>query len=179
MLFRPTQKLASKIKVGKLVESALEQNPLADWSANLLVVNRRQQVLLCNTHTLFCCLMLARGITSESKFVEAAILAIEHFLNEEGYSEAIQKYILPSYSNIRFRKSLNRSVTGSMTDFIHAAKIHQERTSDLLEVSRKLNVTPMSALRGEDGRNYASPNEAIRLLICQRGRIAQVQASSE
>jgi hypothetical protein len=60
MLFRPTQKLASKIKVGKLIESALEQNPLADWSANLLVVNRRQQVLLCNTHTLFCCLMLAR-----------------------------------------------------------------------------------------------------------------------
>lgn len=152
MLFRPTQKLASKIKVGKLVESSLDQNRFVDWSANLFVVNRRQHVLLCNTYTLFCSLIPAKGITSETKFAEAAIRGIESFFSEEGLAKAFSEVVLPHCSKVRFRKSLNRSVTGSMTDFIHAAKIYLEMTGDLHEASRKLNVTPMSALRDKDGR---------------------------
>lgn len=50
MLFRPTQKLATKIKIDNRTdnrtENLVEQNAIADWSANLFVANRQQYVLL-------------------------------------------------------------------------------------------------------------------------------------
>jgi len=166
MLFRPTQKLATKVKLGKRIEKPVEQNALADWSANLFVSNRLQFILLSNTQSLYSFVMPGKGISSESKFIDGAIHAMEEFMCEDGLGDAFANFVLPSTQTIHFGKALNRSVTGSMNDHIFAAKIYLE-DNELHEVGRLLNQTPLSVLVDEEGENYNSPDQAIRLLLAR------------
>ena len=53
MIIRLSQKLCTKIKAGKLKEIPLDENPYADWSANLFVVDRTQYIILSNTASLY------------------------------------------------------------------------------------------------------------------------------
>ncbi len=57
MIIRLSQKLCTKIKAGKLKEMPLDENPYADWSANLFVVDRTQYIILSNTASLYSCVM--------------------------------------------------------------------------------------------------------------------------
>lgn len=164
MLFRLTQKLATKIKIGKRIEMPLEQNAFADWSGHIFVANRQQYILMSNTQSLYSCIMPGKGITNESKFVDAAIQRIEQSMDEDGLGKLFEKYVLPASQKFHFGKALNRSVTGSMNDHIIGAKIYFE-DKDLNEVGRCLNQTPLSALRDEEGRKYNSPDRAIKLLL--------------
>jgi len=166
MLFRPTQKLATKVKLGKRVEKPVEQNSLADWSANFFVSNRLQFILLSNTQSLYSCVMPGKGITSESTFIDRAIHAMKEFMHEDGLGDAYDKFVLPSTQKIHFGKALNRSVTGSMNDHVFAAKLYLE-DYELYEVGRRLNQTPLSMLVDEDGRKYNSPYRTIKLLLAR------------
>jgi len=164
MLFRPTQKLATKIKLGKRTEKPLEQVALVDWSANLFVTDRKQFILLSNTQSLYSCIVPAAGIVNESKFVDAAMQTIENFMREDGLIDIFEKFILGSDPTVQFAKALNRSVTGSMNDHIFAAKLYLGDKLHLNEVGRRLNKTPMSTLRDKEGRKYNSPDRAIKLI---------------
>jgi len=62
-------------------------------------------------------------------------------------------FVSPSIATVSFAKSLNRSVTGSMVDHIHAAKFMIDDGIALCEIGCRLNETPMSALAGSNGRN--------------------------
>ena len=108
--------------------------------------------------------MPGKGITNESKFVDAALATIEQYMSEDGLGELFGNFVLPTSQKFYFGKALNRSVTGSMNDLIFGAKLDLDANLDLNEVGRRLNETPLCALRDEDGRKYNSPNRAIRLL---------------
>ena len=60
MIFRLSQKLNAKIKGGPLPTRPLNDNPIADWSAHLFVVERRQLILLSNSKSLYSMLMFGR-----------------------------------------------------------------------------------------------------------------------
>lgn len=166
MIFRLTQKLAKKIKIGKREDAPTANNALADWSANVFVAKRQQYILLSNTQSLYSCILSGRGITSESTFIDGAMQTIDHFLSEDGLHDVFQRFLLPASQKVNFAKSLNRSVTGSMTDLIIAAKFHLEiHDLDLSEIAGRLNVTPLSALVDAEGRKYNCPKSAIRLLL--------------
>ena len=49
MIFRLSQKLRTKIKVGPLGEMPLDENPYADWSCHLFTADRTQYIMLTNT----------------------------------------------------------------------------------------------------------------------------------
>jgi hypothetical protein len=49
MIFRLSQKMIVKIKAGTLTASPLDDNPFADWSAHLFVVDRTQYIIPSNT----------------------------------------------------------------------------------------------------------------------------------
>ena len=53
MIFRLSQKLSTKIKVGTLGALPLHENSLADWSAHVFVAGRTQYILLSNTKSLY------------------------------------------------------------------------------------------------------------------------------
>ncbi|QDS88786.1 hypothetical protein EC9_29810 [Rosistilla ulvae] len=169
MILRLSQKLNTKIKTGKLVEMPLDENPYADWSCHLFTADRTQYIILTNTASFYSCLMNGRGITDGSTFVAQALDAIRDFATGDGKQTVYRKYIAPSNGTISFAKALNRSVTGSMSDHIHAAKFMLEDDMALSEIGNRLNETPMSALNGPDGRKYGFPKVVFSKLVDQIG----------
>ena len=165
MIFRISQNLATKLKAGKLGEVPLDENPYADWSCHLFTADRTQYIILMNTASLYSCVMYGRGITDDCIFIDRAMETIREFTADDGQQLIYRKFIAPSAATVSFAKALNRSVTGSMTDHIHAAKLMLEDDMAPSEIGYRLNKTPMSALDGPDGRKYGYPKEVFKRLI--------------
>lgn len=159
MIFRLSQKLAKKLKIGDLTSLPADESPYTDWSANLFTADRTQYIILTNTQSLYSIVMYAKGITGDSRFIERALENIREFMEEDGQAFVYQRLVAPVSSCVRFGKALNRSVTGSMNDMISHAKhwLIEEELSPF-DVGFKLNEIPMSALK------YRHPREAFKLL---------------
>ena len=169
MHFRLTQKLAKKIKeTGTLPALEAHQNPLADWTANLFTADRTQYVILCNTATMYTCLFYGAGVNNDDKFIKAALQAIRDAMEDEGLEQLYLDKIVPATGSIRFGKSLNRSVTGSVTEQINAAKARLEDPTQA-----PYQVAEMAPLRrpGEgrlSGKERGKPLSVFRSLPSSR-----------
>ena len=159
MIFRLSQKLNGKIKVGSLPTLPIDQNPFADWSATLLIANRIQHILLTNTRSLYSVVMLGKGVVDEGDFIERALRTLGEFTADDGLQFIYQRFIAPSSATVRFSKAVDRSVTGSMNDLVlHATDWLTEGERSPHEVGFKLNEIPFSSLK------YAMPREAFKTM---------------
>lgn len=165
MILRLSQKLNTKIKAGKLTEMPLDENPYADWSCHLFTADRTQYIILMNTASLYSCVMFGAGITNDGIFIDRALETIREFTADDGQQFIYRKFIAPSSGTVSFAKALNRSVTGSMNDHIHAAKFMLADDMAPSEIGYRLNETPMSALVGPDGRKYGYPKVVFKQLV--------------
>lgn len=160
MIFRLSQKLAKKIKVGELTEMPLNENPFADWSCHLFTADRSQYIIMCNTVSLYSCVMYGKGITDDSRFIERALTTIREFMEDDGQQFAYRKSIQPACETVSLANALNRSVMGSINPLVYHAKMWiTERDHSPHETGFKLNNIPMSSL------SYANPREAFRSLV--------------
>jgi len=165
MIFRLSQKLAKTLKEGTLTSLTLDENPYADWSANLFTADRTQYIILTNTQSLYSVVMFGKGIANDSRFIGRALDNIREFMEDDGQAFVYQRFISPASGNVRFAKSLNRSVTGSMNDMIFHAKVWlTEGELSPHDVGFKLNQIPMSAIKGMKSERYGIPSEAFKLL---------------
>jgi hypothetical protein len=169
MILRLSQKLNTKIKAGKLVEMPLDENPYSDWSCHLFTADRTQYIMLMNTVSLYSCVMYGRGISDDSTFIARALDTIREFTADDGKQFIYRKFIAPSSETVSFAKALNRSVTGSMNDHIHAAKFMLADDMAPSDIGYRLNETPMSALNGPDGRKYGYPKDVFSNLVDRMG----------
>lgn len=165
MIFRLSQKLAKKIRASTLGEMPLDENPYADWSCHLFTADRTQYIIVSNTASLNSCVMYGKGITDDSRLIERALSTIREFMEDDGQEFVYRKFIAPASGSVSFAKALNRSVTGSMNDHIHAAKFMLADDMAPSEIGYRLNETPMSALVGLNGRKYGYPKEVFKRLI--------------
>lgn len=165
MILRLSQKLNKQIKAGKLTEMPLDENPYADWSCHLFTADRTQYIIMSNTKSLYSCVMYGRGISDASTFIARALATIREFTADDGKHFIYRKFIAPSSGMVSFAKALNRSITGSMNDHIHAAKLMLEDNMAPSEIGFRLNETPMSALSGPDGRKYGYPRDVFANLV--------------
>jgi len=162
MIFRLSQKLNDKIKVGTLAALPPDENPFADWSAHIFVADHMQYVLLTNTKSLYSTVMYAKGITNDSHFIERALSSIREFMEADGQTFIYQRFIAPASATVRFAKALDRSVTGSMNDLAYHATIWLiEGDLSPLDVGFKLNGIPFSPLQ------YRSPMEAFKAMLLE------------
>ena len=122
MIFRLSQKLNTKIKAGVLDSVRLDDNPYADWSAHLFVVDRTQYIILSNTKSLYSCVMYGKGSRTTASSSKRALSTIREFMEGDGQQFVYRKFIAPASGTVQFAKALNRSVTGSMNDLINQAK---------------------------------------------------------
>lgn len=145
----------------------LDENPYSDWSAHLFTVQRTQYILLTNTASLYSCVLYGRGIRDDHQLIVRSLDAIREFTEDDQLAFLYQRFIAPATGSIRFAKALNRSVTGSMNDFVHASKFNLTNDEDLppSELGHLLNEMPMGALVGPDGQKYGVPREAFRRLL--------------
>ncbi len=166
MIFRLSQKLAKKLKVGPLASQSLDENPYADWSSHLFTADRTQYIIMSNTASLYSCVMYGKGITDDSRFIERAQSTIREFMEDNGQSFAHQRFIAPASGTVSFAKALNHSVTGSMNDLIKFAKhwlVEEEISPHDLGFS--LNDILLSALATEKSQGYGKPNEAFKAML--------------
>lgn len=165
MILRLSQKLAKKLKTGSLSPLPPDENPYADWSANLFTADRTQYILFTNTKSLYSVVMYGKGITDNSLFIRRALENLREFMEDDGQASVYQRLIAPATGSLRFGKALNRSVTGSMNDMIFHAKYWLiEGELSPCDVSFKLNEIPMSALKGPESECYGIPRDAFQLL---------------
>lgn len=169
MILRLSQKLNTKIKAGKLTQMPLDDNPYADWSCDLFTADRTQYIILTNTASLYACVLYARGITDDSKFIFRALDTIREFTEDDGKPFIYGRFIAPASESVYFAKALNRTVTGSMNNQIHAAEILLLKDKAPCDIGVCLNEVPMSALNGPDGRKYGCPQDVFSQLINRMG----------
>lgn len=169
MILRLSQKLATKIKSGKLEPLPAHENPYADWSCHPFTAGRTQYIILANTPWLYSCLMPGRGISDDRRFIAQTFETIQEFMADDGKQFIFKKFIAPSSGTVSFAKALNRSVTGSMNDHICGAKLMLEDGMSPSDIGCRLNETPMSTLGGADGRKYGKPRDAFVNLIDRMG----------
>lgn len=168
MILRLSQKLKTKIKAGKLVESPLDENPFADWSCHLFTARRKQYIILSNTASLYSCVMSGKRITNESRFIESALSTIREFMEQQGKAEIYQRLIAPSTETINFAKAHSRKVTGSMNELVMAATYALELGEETLQdLGTSLNDFLLSAIATKEDRGYAKPNEAFQRLLTE------------
>jgi hypothetical protein len=122
MIIRLTQKLAKKIKVAPTTAAPRTENPFADWTANLFTVGRAQYIILTHSASLYSVVFPGRGINDSGRFTEHALLAMGEQMADAGYGDVFEKHIAPLAVEIWYSKTGDRSVLGSMNDFIHQAK---------------------------------------------------------
>jgi hypothetical protein len=76
MIFRLSQKLATKLKEGNLPSVPLDENPYADWSAHLFTADRTQYIIVANMKALYSVVMFGKGIPGlEVRIVDGNHLA--------------------------------------------------------------------------------------------------------
>ena len=165
MIFRLSQKLNTKIKVGKLGELPLDENPYADWSSHLFTATRTQYIIMSNTKSMYSVVMLGAGITNYSKFIGRAMSNIREFMEADGQAFVYQRFIIPASRTVRFANALNRSVTGSINELIKFAE-YMLADDDMspFDVGFRLNDILLSALGSGKSCPYGKPNEAFKLL---------------
>lgn len=165
MIFRLSQKLATKLKAGKLESIPADENPYADWSSHLFTADRTQYIIMSNTKSLYSCVMYGAGITDDSRFIERALSTIREFMEDDGQSFAYQRFIAPASGSVSFTKALNRSVTGSMNDLVNHAKdwLTEDEISPH-DVGFRLNDILLSALARSKSDFYWKPREAFKQL---------------
>lgn len=165
MIFRLSEKLAKKLKEGKLPAVPLDENPYTDWSAHLFTADRTQYIIAVNTKALYSVVMFGKGITDGGVFIDRALGCIREFMEGDGQSFVYERFIAPASGSVRFAKALDRSVTGSLNELVKFAKYWLE-TGEVspYEVGFRLNDTLLSAIAPSKKDRYGKPNEAFKAL---------------
>lgn len=163
MIFRLSQKLCTRIKVAKLAELALDENPYADWSCRLFTVNLTQYILLSNTPSLYSCVMYGKGVADDRCFIKDALSTIREFMEDDGQASVYQRFV--DTSTVSFAKALNRSVTSSMNELVLAAACSLA-TGKVAphDVGFYLNDLLLSAIAKKDEQAYGRPKEAFKAM---------------
>jgi hypothetical protein len=166
MIFRISQAINARIKAGPLDVLPLNEIPLADWSAQVFVVRRKQYVLLSNTKTLLSTVMRGDAITNESAFVDRALNSIRALMEAEGQKNASKGRCSPATASVQFAKSLDRRVTGSMNELVHHATAWLEEDKPSLgEVVDRLNDVLLSMLARGQSSQYGTPRDAFKEVV--------------
>jgi hypothetical protein len=165
MIFRLSQKLATKLRENDLPAVPLDENPYSDWSAHLFTVARTQYIIVANTRALYSVFMYGKGITDYSEFISRALSALREFMDDDGQSFVYQRLIAPTTASVKFAKALDRSVTGSVNELVKFATYYLE--DDELsphDLGFKLNDVLLSALAPSKKDGYGKPKEAFKAL---------------
>jgi hypothetical protein len=153
MLIRCTQKLVAEIGVDprSLVTDAPELNrgAIAEWYANLVIIERQKCIVFMNTSTHFVTLSFGRKKPEIQRFRELFVNSLVHALEAEAVNSEIIEKFLSAYETVSLGKTNNRSVLGYLNDVIHMVQYlipaSQEQHGgevDIGEMTKQLNRSP-------------------------------------
>jgi len=165
LIFRPSRKLATKIKAKKLASLPPAEDLITDWSSHLFVADRVQYILLSHTGSLYSTAIYGRGVTDVDGFIRGALDALRDALEADGLGDVYRRHILSTTGPVRFAGASGRAVTGSMNELIAQAKwlLAGEELSPF-DLGFRLNEVLLSAIAGDGRDKYTTPRAAFRAM---------------
>lgn len=159
MQIQATKKLLDKLPFEKV--DSTEGNPLYDWHANLLTIDRRQTVVLMNDLTRYTIVLYGIKAKDFKRFdvlVKEAIRAV--FQKERFSPEVIERY-MENLGAVTFHKTKNRSMTAQLNKAVdHVWLFANELTAEtLINVPVSKRASRMLVGRGNSDMDY--PYEAL------------------
>jgi len=165
VIFRLSQKLATKLHESGLPSVPLDENPYADWSAHLFTADRTQYIIVANTRSFYSVVMHGKGITDYSQFISRALDNLREFMDADGQAFVYQRLVAPASGSVRFAKALDRTATGSMNELVKFAKFYLEDGElSPFDIGFKLNDILLSAIAPSKSAAYGKPREAFKAL---------------
>jgi len=145
-----TQKLLKELKV-KQEEIQYESPILANWYANILLIDRRKCVLLTHQNTLYSVFIPGLKKPDFMHFPEVLGQNVFKNLLKEEIPQAQIEQVLNEFQTLSYTKTSNRSVLGSMKDLAFQINYYVSDDGGLnninsYELNYHLNRTPMSAI---------------------------------
>lgn len=167
-----TQKLLKELgKPGATIpQSEPRQGLLGPWHANLIRIERRKCVLFTNDLTLYSFLVSEVKKAYLSNFRELFLIHLKVNLIKEGFGSSDTNKVLAEYNEIAIAPTKNRSVLGSMNDFVNQYEFLVARSggldrADMLAVNMQINRIPMGALK------YHFPIEKVYELFGRHDKV--------
>ena len=148
MIIRVTGKLAKQVGINPMDSLPLADDPVSDWTCRVFELDERESLMLItNTASLYSFLTPANGLETAEQFGNGLGHYLERQLLADNFGNVFKKQIVPKIQEIILAKTLDRSVTGSMTDMIKLAKYDLiEEGFSLVETTARLNKTPFKAI---------------------------------
>ena len=142
---RCTQKLLQRLKVEPEQDKETSTTKLGDWHANLIYTTP-ELILFMSEKTLLPVLVAAKPIDTLLPRFRAALREVLTSLKVPEETIAQEESAM---TQVRFKKTINRSVLGTMAEFSQMLESYAEDKRSLLELSLSLADTPCSALKKE------------------------------
>jgi len=159
-IFRISAKLAKKIHQDYEQVLPPSPNPFLDWSADLFTANRAQYILISNSASLYSVAIYGKGVSRETHFFGDTIAAMRDVMRADGFLPIFESAIAPLFYPAALAKRENRSVIGSMNDFIFQARLQLARQDiSPYGISSFLNSTLMSYI------DYRPPREEFQSMV--------------
>jgi len=168
-----TQKLLKELgkQSATIPESRPQKGFLGPWHANLIRIDRRKCVLFTNDLTLYSFLVPEVKKTDLVKFRELFLIHLKANLIKEGFGMGDINKALGECDEINVAPTKNRSVLGSMNDFVRQLEFIISRfggldRTDMLAVNMEINRIPMGTFK-----KYGFPIRKLYELFGRRDKI--------
>lgn len=160
ILIRGTQKLLKRIGEQSNALGA-STNALGDWYATLVYVGRIQLVLCTSANSLLSVVFEARHV--KTQIAEFLREGLETLLSDIGVPESQIRAELEEMREYQFGPTANRSVLGSMNDFVRcmSCTIAEQPDIPLRQINLELSATPS----GGATVRYGIPGDRARTLL--------------
>jgi hypothetical protein len=147
LLFRPTQKLASRLGWKLPAVTPPTRNWVTDWCVQDFSAGRIRYLLFANTASLYPVIVRARGVNTLESLVRAFEIGVRQTLKGTAGEGHLERWILPELSKVELGRIPGRSLLGSTNDFIRMAyfDLHEDGVS-VEDTSRRLAQVPMTYL---------------------------------
>ena len=155
IVFRCTRRLAKRLRVGLADDALPSTGVLGDWYANSLNVGHSRYVLCLSARTLLPVILPARRSEFPNRFPDY----LADMLNLIGIPNPVIERETAEAAESVFARTQNRSLIGSLNDFIFSASVYLEHGESVLDANLRLAEMPSKVIE------FAFPSEVARAAL--------------
>ena len=159
MLIQCTKKLLDELNIKPTVGK--EELPLFSWHANLIKVNRKKTIVLCNDSNRYTIVMHGLKVKDFNNIDEIIISSIrETILAESIKAEIVEQFINHS-PGIIYAKTKDRSLVARMNKACDIVDRYDNTFINDVLTQIRVSMRASAYIFGDGNNNYVYPNESM------------------
>lgn len=140
MIFKITQKVAKHFDIDELSSIENDSSNLNEWYTNIFNAGRYKYFITTNSETLYSVIMNFTGLKSDSDYLKHFFSRLHEHFTDLNCEQVFEEYIIPESKLIKFRKTDNKSILGSMLDIVKIAKYYlQIKELSVFDATNEIN----------------------------------------